>query len=1024
MRNVNRRVFLSGVAGVATTTAVAVDATADDQRWSGRGLLSYRLSTDHLIDPLGLDRPSRFGWRLAGAGRDRRQTAYRIRVTTAADRREVWDSGRVESADQQAIRYGGPALRPRTRYRWTVRVWDEAGAVGPWSRPAWFETALPAGEDWPARWIGSGVELPLPTRTLPPMQFESEPLTGRVLGQTFHSAGPFVGVAGLFSTKADEPATVRLRLRAGGPDGEQLATAAVSGLTSEMAAWIDLGRPLPAGDYFLEATSDSPGLSWQSGDGHSDSPYPDGDAYRDGEKLPQRDRWLYALPPDPPANPLLRTDFTVPDRPTKARLHLVGLGHGRAMINGHRVDDMALSPPATDYDRRLLYTSHDVTELVRRGDNAIGVALGRGFFASRAPDSDGSNLYPWTGEPRLLALLEITLRDGSMITVASGPDWRQTEGPVRYEGVYTGETFDAVREAELAGWSEPGYDDAGWTAAAVMESPGGRLEAYPRQPIRTEPPIRPTKITEVAPGTWLYDFGEVTTGWVRLRGRAPRGTMIELQYAEKLGANGRIEVGPPAGPLNPSITGRHQLDRYRASGGLIDWQPWFSYKGFRYVEVTGAGRPPRVEAVPVRSDLDRTMRLEVDEPVLQWIVDATLRTNLNGLHGQPDIAPMFTKLAWLGQPRLAQAALLHGFDSASWLDKWLDDIRLSQTESGALGIIAPLGPFPPDFPISPSTTGSYAELIRRHYLQYGDRGLVTRHLPSVRRYVTWLLAAVEQQGGIAMDVFGDWYPPGRGHDPEPPEGGRLVGTAYVIESVRDLAFLADVAGERAEATEWRAREQELITRFNEEFLDRAAGLYRTAETPDYRQASNAIPLRLGLVPAEHVDRVAARLAQDVEDHDRHLDTGSFGTLALPYALSDHGHPELALAVLTQRSYPGYGFWRSLGGTTLWENWEASARGQNDSTLSGPVQWLLERVIGLELLEPGWARFRVAPRVLGDLPAASVALDTVRGRIEAGWRRRRGKLIMTVLVPVNATAEVSLPGGKPVRLGSGRHQLPG
>ena len=208
------------------------------------------------------------------------------------------------------------------------------------------------------------------------------------------------------------------------------------------------------------------------------------------------------------------------------------------------------------------------------------------------------------------------------------------------------------------------------------------------------------------------------------------------------------------------------------------------------------------------------------------------------------------------------------------------------------------------------------------------------------------------------------------------------------------------------------------------FLDRAAGLYRTAETKEYRQASNAIPLRLGLVPAEFVDRVAARLARDVEDHDRHLNTGSFGTLALPYALSDHGHPELALAVLGQRSYPGYGFWRSRGGTTLWENWETTARGENDSTLSGPVQWLLERVVGLELLDPGWSRFRVAPAALGDLPSASVAVDTVRGRIEVGWRRQGRKLIMTLVVPVNATAEVTLPGGKPVRLGSGQHRLAG
>lgn len=1035
MRNVRRRSFLSGATAVAATAALAGpaaadDQRADDQRWAGRGLLPYRLDTDHLVDPIGIDRPEpRLGWRLAGSGTGRRQTAYRIRVGTGPGRAtgEVWDTGRVESGEQQGIGYGGPELRSRTRYFWSVRVWDEAGVAGPWSRTAWFETGLPAGEPWPAEWIGSGIEVPRPTRTLPPLEYAADPVTGHTLGQTFRTAGPIVGIAVLVGVAADEPATVTLRLLAGGPDGDQVAAADVTVPNEvEAAARLDLERELPAGEYYLEATSDSPGVSWAYVDGSPEaerkSPYADGEAYADGTRLPLRDRWLYGLPPDPPADPLLRTTFELPERPARARLYLIGLGHGRAMINGHRVDDFALSPPATDFDRRLLATTHDVTELLRDGDNALGVALGRGFFASRAPDSDGSNLYPWTGEPRLLALLEAGLDDGTKITIGSGPDWRLAEGPVGYDGVYTGESFDARREAALAGWSEPGFDDGDWSAAMIMESPGGRIEAYPSQPIRTDRRLRPTRITEPEPGTLLYDFGEVTTGWVRLRGRLIRGTELTVQYSEKLGDSGRIEIGAPAGVLNPSVTGRHQRDEYVAAGGQVDWQPWFTYKGFRYVEVSGADRSLRVEAVPVRSDVDRTLRLRVAEPVLQWIADATLRTNLNALHGQPDAAPMYTKLAWLGQPRLASAALLNGFDSAAWLAKWLDDLRVSQGESGALGIVAPLGPFPPDFPISPSVTGSYAQLVRQHWEHYGDPSLVLRHLPSVRRYVSWLLAGVEAQGGLADDVFADWYPPHNDHDPRPPEGGQLVGTAYVIESVRDLATLAELAGEPAEAAELRAKAAALTDRFNEAFLDRAAGLYRASTKTDYRQASNAIPLALELVPAEYVERVAARLARDVEDQDRHLNTGSFGTWALPYALSDHGRADLAVAVLTRPTYPGFGYWRSLGGTTLWENWETTSRGHQDPMLSGPFQWLLERVVGLERLKPGWSRFRVEPRAFGDLPSASAELDTVRGRIAVGWERRKDKLRLTVEVPVNAVAEVRLPGEQPRELGSGRHHL--
>ncbi|MCW3813996.1 hypothetical protein ONA91_05945 [Micromonospora sp. DR5-3] len=77
------------------------------------------------------------------------QSARQIQVATAADRfdePDVWDSGRVTSRDSVNVRYPGPDLRARTRYFWRVRVWDGAGMLSDWSKPAWFETALPAGD--------------------------------------------------------------------------------------------------------------------------------------------------------------------------------------------------------------------------------------------------------------------------------------------------------------------------------------------------------------------------------------------------------------------------------------------------------------------------------------------------------------------------------------------------------------------------------------------------------------------------------------------------------------------------------------------------------------------------------------------------------------------------------------------------------------------------------------------------------------------------------------------------------------
>jgi alpha-L-rhamnosidase len=118
------------------------------------------LTTEHLVNPLGIDASHpRLGWVARSSGRGVSQVAYRILVASspanlAAGDADVWDSGRVSTPQSFDIPYAGPALQPRTRFFWEVKIWDNHGNVSDWSQPAWFETAFLDPSTFQGSWIG------------------------------------------------------------------------------------------------------------------------------------------------------------------------------------------------------------------------------------------------------------------------------------------------------------------------------------------------------------------------------------------------------------------------------------------------------------------------------------------------------------------------------------------------------------------------------------------------------------------------------------------------------------------------------------------------------------------------------------------------------------------------------------------------------------------------------------------------------------------------------------------------------
>lgn len=84
-----------------------------------------------------------------------------------------------------------------------------------------------------------------------------------------------------------------------------------------------------------------------------------------------------------------------------ARLYVSGLGVGVYYLNGRRLGDEMLESAFTDYSNRVFYVTRDVTDLVREGRNALGAALGRGFYGMVGFNFAAHSRAPWQDEPEL-----------------------------------------------------------------------------------------------------------------------------------------------------------------------------------------------------------------------------------------------------------------------------------------------------------------------------------------------------------------------------------------------------------------------------------------------------------------------------------------------------------------------------------------------------------------------------------------------------------------------------------------------
>lgn len=519
------------------------------------------------------------------------------------------------------------------------------------------------------------------------------------------------------------------------------------------------------------------------------------------------------------ASPLLRTTFEAKKSIKSATISVCGLGLYELWLNGEKVGKDVLQPAQTSYDKRAFYNVYDVTDQIRQNANAVGLMLGNGFHGQNV--AFGPNLS--YGPPRALLRLIIRYRDGSQERVVSDKSWRASGGPVLFDNIYFGETFDARRLP--ANWSQASFDDSKWSPVEQMQAPGGQLVEQQMEHMRKVRQIKPAAILPAENG-WIVDMGENITGWLNIDVQESAGTEITLRFAEHLMPD-RQNIDTASTGIH--ATGGEQQDIYLCRGGAKErWEPRFTYHGFRYVQIEGLSRKPTVDDLTgwlVRTDVKRIGRFECSNPLINKFYEVSLRTIETNMQGLLSDCPHRERCAWMGDIHAVGEMASYNYDLRKFWPKTARDI---ETMLGAGGGNPSAGlPNDPRAPCNIAVGNRKCGQARPDwgaatvlvpwfaYLHYGDLELVREAWPMMEGWMEYL-NQFAQKDGIIDDGFGDWCPPGSNSQMDTPSA--LTSTALYYQTLTSMQIMAEALGQSQQAKLFGERANDVKQAFNDRFF--------------------------------------------------------------------------------------------------------------------------------------------------------------------------------------------------------------
>ncbi|MBW6501487.1 MAG: glycoside hydrolase family 78 protein [Bacteroidales bacterium] len=695
--------------------------------------------------------------------------------------------------------------------------------------------------------------------------------------------------------------------------------------------------------------------------------------------------------------PQLRKTFEMPDEPEKVFLHVNSLGYHEVYLNGEKVSDYVLTPAVSQFNKRSVANTYDITPLLKAGRNDIVLWIGQGWYSKGLPGVADEG-------PLVRAQIE-QYSNGAWKTVHStDPTWKARNSGYYNTGTWRpgrfgGELVDgSLLLPDLSGET---LDKAVWEPVITVMPPDHEVSPQVTENNRIIEEIKPVSIQPEGENTWLIDMGTSVTGWIDVKfSQLNSGDEIILEYSDRLDKSGKF-------------ANQNQRDGYIASGKDNEFfRNKFNYHSFRYLKISNLRQEPAREDIAaflIHTNYRMASSFECSDPDLNMIHDMVLHTlKCLSLGGYLVDCSHIERLGYGGDGNASTQTAQIMFDMAplynNWLQAWADCIR----EDGGMPHTAPNpyraggGPYWCGFLITASW---------KTYLNYGDTRLLEKYYPVMQQWLGYVekhspegLLEPWPETDYRSWYLGDWATP-EGVDQTDPASVSLVNNCFITICYETMEKIAEAIGKTDDIRIFAERKEQLRRLINEKLFNTTKRIYGSGSQIDL-----TYPLLAGIVPETLKEAVRINLIDEIKiSHNGHFACGLVGVpVFTEWAAKEH-ESDLMYSMLKKRAYPGYLYMIDNGATATWEHWDGS-RSRIHNCYNGIGSWFYEAVGGIRADEnsPAWKRLVIDPQIPAGITWANTTKETPYGTVTVNWSMEKEILEISVKIPVGCTASLTIP----------------